>query len=139
MDLRYPVALVALCLTSAVAARAQTNAAARDQVHLSIQVRNWTPAARVRITFLQGPDSLRDVVRDVATPFGLTLPARTALKVRIEPMAGAHVTTVQVQVLRGTALLSEGSITGASTVVSVNRGTISLTSVAPGWKVWPAL
>ena len=137
MSLGRSAAIAALFLAFGSRAHAQ-NVVAGDEVRLSVEVRDWTPAAKVRVhvTIVDGPDSLRDLVREMNPPFGLKLPARTSLRVLIEPVAAAPVTIVRAQLLRAGAIISEGSMTSMGALVSVDQGTLSLSATGPGLMVW---
>jgi hypothetical protein len=126
--------VIGILIPVAPSAAAQVNAPIRDYVELRIEVKHWAPDAMVRLTFLDGPDSLRGVVRDVPVRFRLRIPG-ASLKVRVEPLGVPALTTVHVEAWRGGELLSDGSVTGMSALVHVDRGFISV-STSPPPLVW---
>ena len=126
--------VIGILIPVAPSAAAQVNAALRDYVELRIEVKHWAPDAKVRLTFLEGPDSLRGVVRDVPVQFDLRI-AGPLLKVRVEPLTVPALTTVHVEAWRGGALVSDGSVTGRGALVHVDRGFISV-STSPPHFVW---
>jgi len=126
--------LIGLLIPVAPSAAAQVNAALGDYVELRIEVKHWAPDAKVRLTFLEGPDSLGGVVRDVPVRFRLRIPGQS-VTVRVEPLGVPALTTVQVEARRGGELVSDGSVTGMGALVHVDRGFISVSTWPPG--VWP--
>jgi hypothetical protein len=126
--------VIGILISGASSAGAQVNATLRDYVELRIEVKHWAPDAKVRLTFLEGPDSLRGVVRDVPVRFLLRIPG-SSLKVRVEPLGVPALTTVHVEARWGGELVSDASVTGMGALVHVDRGFISVsTSPRPG--VW---
>jgi len=126
--------VIGILIPVAPSAAAQVNAALRDYVELRIEVKHWAPDGKVRLTFLEGPDSLRGVVRDVPVQFDLRIPG-PLLKVRVEPLTVPALTTVHVEAWRGGELVSDGSVTGRGALVHVDRGFISV-STSPPRLVW---
>jgi len=61
--------VIGMLIPVAPSAAAQVNAALRDYVGAPHRSQALAPDARVRLTFLEGPDSLRGVVRDVPVRF----------------------------------------------------------------------
>jgi hypothetical protein len=125
--------VIGILIPAAPSAAAQVNTALRDYVELRIEVKHWAPDARVRLTFLEGPDSLRGVVRNVPVRFVQRIPGQS-LKVRVEAVAVPALTTVHVEAWRSGELVSEGSVTGGVALVHVDRGFISVSTSPPG--VW---
>ena len=125
--------VIGILIPVAPSAAAQVNAALRDYVELRIEVKHWAPDAKVRLTFLEGPDSFRGVVRDVPVQFRLRIPG-PSLKVRVEPLGVPALTTVHVEARRGGELVSDGSVTGMGALVHVDRGFISVSTSPRG--VW---
>jgi hypothetical protein len=126
--------VIGILIPVAPSAAAQVNAALRDYVELRIEVKHWAPDAKVRLTFLEGPDSLRGVVRDVPVQFDLRIPG-PLLKVRVEPLTVPALITVHVEAWRGGELVSDGSVTGSGALVHVDRGFISVSTSPPRF-VW---
>jgi hypothetical protein len=122
--------VIGILIAVAPSAAAQVNAALRDYVQLRIEVKHWAPDAKVQLTFLDGPDSLRGVVRDVPVLFDLRIPG-PSLKVRVEALTVPALTTVHVEAWRGGELVSEGSVTGRGALVHVDRGFISVSTSPP--------
>jgi len=126
--------VIGILIPVAPSAAAQVNAALRDYVELRIEVKHWAPDAKVRLTFLEGPDSFRGVVRDVPVRFRLRIPGQS-VKVRVEPLGVPALTIVHVEARRGGELVSDGSVTGMGALVHVDRGFISV-STSPPPLVW---
>ena len=126
--------VIGISIPVASSTAAQVNAPIRDYVELRIEVKHWAPDAKVRLTFLEGPDSLRGVVRDVPVQFDLRIPG-PLLKVRVEPLTVPALTTVHVEAWRGGELVSDGSVTGRGALVHVDRGFISVSTSPPRF-VW---
>jgi hypothetical protein len=122
--------VIGMLISVAPSAAAQVNAALRDYVELRIEVKHWAPDAKVRLTFLEGPDSFRGVVRDVPVRFRLRIPGQS-VKVRVEPLGVPALTTVHVEARRGGELVSDGSVTGMGALVHVDRGFISVSTWPP--------
>jgi hypothetical protein len=126
--------VMGIVIAGAPSAAAQVNAALGDYVELRIEVKHWGPDAKVRLTFLEGPDSLRGVVRDVPARSVLRIPG-PSLKVRVEPPGVPALTTVHVEAWHGGELVSDGSVTGTGALVHVDRGFISVSTSPLGF--WP--
>jgi hypothetical protein len=124
--------VIGILIPVAPSAAAQVNAALLDYVELRIEVKHWAPDDMVRLTFLEGPDSLRGVVRDVPVRSRLRIPG-PSLKVRVEPLGVPALTTVHVEVRWGGELVSDGSVTGMGALVHVDRGFISVSTAPPPW------
>jgi hypothetical protein len=124
--------VIGILIPVAPSAAAQVNAAFLDYVELRIEVKHWAPDAMVRLTFLEGPDSLRGVVRDVPVRSRLRIPG-PSLKVRVEPLGVPALTTVHVEARWGGELVTDGSVTGIGALVHVDRGFISVSTSPPPW------
>src|SRR5262245_29193414 len=103
--------VMGIVIAGAPSAAAQVNAELGTYVELRIEGKHWGPDAKVRLTFLEGPDSLRGVVRDVPVRSVLRIPG-PSLKVRVEPSGVPALTTVHVEAWHGGELVSDGSVTG---------------------------
>ena len=129
--------LAGLLVAVSPALRAQATVASGDQIRLRIDGERtnpevWPTRGKVKITFLDGPDSLRSVTREVSLPFSVAV-SGDLLKVTIEPLAAAEVTTVRVEAQHDAKVLSEGTVTGRGAHVDVRGGSIILgTSSVPG-------
>ena len=130
--------LAGLLVAVSPALPAQATVASGDQIRLRIDGERtnpevWPPRGKVKITFLDGPDSLRSVTREVSLPFSVAV-SGDRLKVTIEPLGAAEVTTVRVEAQRDAKVLSEGTVTGRGAYVDVHGGSILLgtLSSAPG-------
>ncbi len=126
--------VMGILISGAPSAAAQVNAALHDYVELRIEVKHWAPDAKVRVTFLEGPDSLRGVVRDLPVRASLRIPG-PSLKIRVEPLGVPALTSVYVEAWHGGELVSDASVTGMGALVHVDRGIIAV-STFPLPLVW---